>query len=42
MVKDRVTKKSRGFGFITFSSEDGVTNALKKNGTVQVVFKADS
>ena len=41
MVKDRVTKKSRGFGFITFSSEDGVTNALK-NGTVQVVFKTDS
>ena len=41
MVKDRVTKKSRGFGFVTFSSEEGVTNALKKSGAVRIVFKTD-
>lgn len=34
VMVNRETKKSRGFGFVTFASEAALNNALEKNGAV--------
>ena len=31
---DRETGRPRGFGFISFSTEEGMNNAMEMNGTV--------
>ena len=32
LIKDRETGQSKGFAFITFSTEDEMNNAIQKNG----------
>ena len=34
IVYDRNTGRPRGFGFISFSTEDGLNKAMEQNGTV--------
>lgn len=32
LIKDRETGRSKGFGFVTFNSDDSANKALEKNG----------